>query len=653
LILLRGFHMLTRLEARMSFTVRIILRVPVSALVLSLALVDATAANAQLTAGPGPAATDLGQTDVSQIVSASLVLKVRHREALERAVAASEDPLSGSYHRFVSVADFTAQYAPRRKDIAAIQKYLEGFGITVTEVYADQLLLKVSGTVDAFNRVFATDMHDYEKDGRRFHCPRHAPSIPTLFRDLLLVVGGLSDEHLFHPMHVKVGSALTGLPSPAVVLPAAGSTASGVPGSYTVGDVANLYDINPLYDAHIDGRGRTLGIATLAAFHPDDAYTYWKLIGLDVLPDRITQVHVDGGGPLGADAGSGETSLDVEQSGGLAPRAKIIVYDAPNTDAGFIDVFYKAASDNLVDSLSVSWGLAEEFYYPELNGSDLRGELLAFHQAFLESAAQGMSLFASSGDSGAYDINSGFNTPFLNVLSVDSPSSDPAITAAGGTTTPYNLTLAVVGAPTLSVTTEQVWGWDYLQDYLVEVRGPAYQDALFPVGGGGGVSIFWPRPWYQARTSGIEVTASGQRIVADDGTGPQDLLDLPAGFAGRNLPDVSLDGDPESGFILYSTEDGGLISGYGGTSFVSPQLNGISALLAQSQGGRIGLWNPMLYRFHNSCDPEDSAALRDIVAGDNWYYQGVPGYEPGAGLGVLDVAKLAAAIARESASCQL
>ena len=66
-----------------------------------------------------------------------------------------------------------------------------------------------------------------------------------------------------------------------------------------------------------------MGIATLADFLPEDAHTYWSTIGLKVLPNRITQVHVDGGGELSSDAGSGETSLDVEQSGGLAPGAKI------------------------------------------------------------------------------------------------------------------------------------------------------------------------------------------------------------------------------------------------------------------------------------------------------------------------------------------
>jgi len=613
--------------------------------------------NASPTAAATPAAAataqDLGPSAASQTVTASLVLKVRHPEALERAVASTQDPNGGSYHRFLSLPDFVAQYAPSAADIATIEKYLGRFGIQVTEVYADRLVMKATGSIDAFNRVFSTDVHDYAKAGRRFHRPRHAPAIPLLLRDLLIEVAGLSDEAQFHPMHVR--PAATGLlPPQAPVLPAKGSTATGVPGSYTVGDVANLYDVNPLYRAHLDGTGRTIGIATLANFIPADAYTYWSMIGLDVKANRITQVHVDGGGDLSGDAGSGETSLDVEQSGGLAPRAKILVYDAPNTDAGFIDLFYKAASDNLVDCLSVSWGTPEELYFANLNGSDLTGELLAFHQAFLEVAAQGISLFAASGDAGAYDldgINVAFNQPFSAVLSVDTPGSDPAITAAGGTTVPVTLSFGP-GAPDLVVSTEQVWGWDYLQNYLVAVGGPQYQNTLFPLGGGGGVSIFWPLPSYQARTNGIRVTASGQSVLYDDGSGsgPQDLFDLRAGFAGRNLPDVSLNADPESGYLLYSTPDGGLLAA-GGTSFVAPQLNGISALIAQAEGGRIGLWNPMLYRFQRNYGRSTSSPLRDIVAGDNWYYRGMPGYEPGAGLGVLDVANLAAAIANEHASC--
>ena len=603
---------------------------------------------------------DLGPTDTSQIVTASLVLKVQHPNLLEAYVASTEDPASPSYHRFLSLPEFVFAFAPNSASISVLTKYLESFGIQATDVYADHLLVKTTGTVDAFNKAFSFAVHDFSQAGKRFHRPLGKASIPSTLSEILAAVVGPSDEVRFHPMNIRLTDRTK---SPSLlqghVLSPLGAIATGDPGEYTVGDVANFYDINPLYKAHIDGRGRTVGIATLANFLPADAYAYWKLVGLKVLPDRITQVHVDGGGELSADAGSGETSLDVEQSGGLAPYAKIIVYDAPNTNSGFIDLFYKAASDNLVDSLSTSWGLAEIYDYAAFNaGQDETDQLLAFHQAFLELAVQGISTFASAADSGAYDANASFNEgdgfQLNNVLSVDSPGSDPAITAAGGTTRPFKLPpvqldefqLAIpLTAPPLVVTTEQVWGWDYLQNYLVEFGGPIYQNSQFPGGGGGGVSIFWPLAFYQSHTPGIRRSEPGQRAVSKG----QVLLNLPANFPGRNLPDISLNADPLSGYLLLSTEDGGLLDFYGGTSFVGPQLNGITALISQATGGgRIGLWNPMLYRFQQVYGYGSASPLRDITKGDNWFYHGIPGYEPGAGLGVLDVAKLAAAVGRDS-----
>jgi subtilase family serine protease len=589
---------------------------------------------------------DLGPTNASQTVTASLVLKVEHPDLLEEYVASTQDPKSPSYHRFLSLPSFVFFFAPGSAEIFILTEYLKLFGIQVTDVYADHLLIKATGTVDAFNKAFSLDVHDFSLDGKRFHRPLRKAEIPFLLRDILVTVIGPSNEARFRPRNLRLSDRIKSSFLPRAALPP-NTIATGVPQQYTVGDVANRYDINPLYQAHIDGKGQTIGIATLANFIPDDAYAYWSLIKLAVLPNRITQVHVDGGGELSSAAGSAETSLDVEQSGGLAPQAKIIVYDAPNTDPGFIDVFYKAASDNLVDSLSVSWGQAEELYFEAVIGADHTGQLLAFHQAFLELAAQGISAFTAAGDHGAYDldeVNVAFENPYNNVLSVDSPGSDPAITAAGGTTTPVELTLTnpPPNTPPLVVSTEQVWGWDYLQNYLVKYVGNQYQNALFPAGGGGGVSIFWRLPGYQKHTPGIRRSELGQSIIYKG----NDLLDLPAHFAGRNMPDISLNADPESGYLLVSTEDGGLLAGYGGTSFVAPQLNGISALISQAIGGRrIGLWNPMLYRFKQVYGYGSSSPFVDITAGDNWFYHGVPGYEPGAGLGVLDVAKLAAAVA--------
>ncbi|MGD0530298.1 MAG: S53 family peptidase, partial [Polyangiaceae bacterium] len=554
----------------------------------------ATGAAAQSTTTSGPLLDlDLGSSDPTQVISVSIIFKVTDTNALEAFVQSTQEPGSPSYHQFLSVRQFAGQFAPSAGAIERVANYLTPFGITVGSTLADNLVLKATGTIGAFTQAFTFTMNDFQHGSTRYHRPTLPPHLPSALSDVMLVVAGFSTQPAATAKSIRA-SQVSAKYAPPVVLPK-NSTATGVPGNYTVGDFANNYDVNPLYAAGITGRGSTIGIATLSNFAPADAYAYWSGIGLTVSQTRITQVHVDGGGAI--DGGSGETTLDTEQSGGLAPGANIVVYDAPNTDGGFLDLFYTAASDNLVDSLSCSWGEAELFYNAALNGTDFTIELQAFHQAFLEAAAQGISTFASSGDSGAYDYAENGIPGLSNVLSVDAPASDPAITAAGGTTTPYTVNDAyfgVTGTASYTVTKEQVWGWDGLQTFFDANIAPGY--SLFSTGSGGGVSVYWPVPWYQQGYPGVQESASGQVITYNDGVDPvQTLLDVPANYKGRNVPDVSADADPFSGYLLYV--DGQWQNGWGGTSFVAPQLNGVTALLRQKTHGRVGLLNAAFYRY--------------------------------------------------------
>jgi subtilase family serine protease len=336
--------------------------------------------------------------------------------------------------------------------------------------------------------------------------------------------------------------------------------------------------------------------------------------------------------------GSGETTLDVQQSGGLAPQAKIIVYEAPNTDSGFIDLFYKAASDNKVDSLSVSWGLAEVFLDEDTT--------TAYHQAILEAAAQGIPVIASSGDSGAFDVNRNYFTPYYSPLnSVDHPASDPYVTAAGGTTQAVTITRKY---GTVVVPQERPWAWDYLEPYYVTNYGQFYYDYnLFPVGGGGGVSINFAAPYYQKGLAGRQNTPSGfNNLYFYPGypnlSGAILEFSIPAGYPGRNVPDVSLNADPFTGYL---TCEGGLFyAGNGGTSFVAPQLNGIAALLTQAAGHRVGFLNPQLYQAYQRYGYGPKSPFHAITTGDNEFWKAAPNYNPASGLGTLDVTKLEAAI---------
>jgi kumamolisin len=438
----------------------------------------------------------------------------------------------------------------------------------------------------------------------------------------------------------------------------------------TVADFAINYDVQPLYDRGVTGRGRTLGIITLASFTPSDAFAYWSALGLKVSPKRIKIVDVDGGPGSPSDAsGSLETTIDVEQSGGIAPGAKIIVYQAPNTNQGFVDVFAKGVEDDIADTVSCSWGFWEWFQNAENSPANdpitgqPSGVLEVFHELILRAAIQGQTLYAASGDGGAYDVTNdlGCHGPFSTTdpnsctepLSVDNPASDPYMTAAGGTTLPGTISLCLNPActpPLFNIThkDERVWGWDYFLEFCEAIGTPdPIQCGVFPAGSGGGVSVIYPLPSYQDSLSGIQSSQPLQVWQSNPAFaalfGVLDFYVLPSHFPGRNVPDVSFNADPYTGYLVYYTSDVsgfGLQSGWGGTSFVAPQLNGVSALLGQEIHDRIGLMNFPLYDLACSGQAYDgpNAPLKIISHGDNWFYHGRDGYSPAVGLGTMDVA---------------
>jgi kumamolisin len=172
---------------------------------------------------------------------------------------------------------------------------------------------------------------------------------------------------------------------------------------------------------------------------------------------------------------------------------------------------------------------------------------------------------------------------------------------------------------------------------------------VFPFGSGGGVSLYIDRPFYQASVPGMMNTAPGQTVYDLSVTPPLFVMNLPADFPGRNVPYLSMNGDPNTGYLLAYTFDGlrgppgfSFAPFWGGTSFVAPQLNGIASLMVQGLGHRIGLLNVPLYEIASESQgyAGTSGPLRAITQGDNWFYSAHPGYNPASGLGVPDVANL-------------
>jgi hypothetical protein len=276
-------------------------------------------------------------------------------------------------------------------------------------------------------------------------------------------------------------------------------------------------------------------------------------------------------GGAGAGPGSGEAAMDVEDLIGLAPRASIRVYEGPPTGSGAYDTYSRIISDDSSRVISTSWGLCEA-----LEGSVPAS---AENALFEEAAVQGQSLVVSSGDQGSDDCGDG--RP-----SVDDPASQPWVTA--------------VGATSLQGSRNLVWN-----DWLGAT--------------GGGVSSLWGRPAYQSAAAQPQsgVTCGSAGVVC------------------REVPDLSVDGDPATGYAAYYR---GSWRAVGGTSASAPTVAALVALADASpacEGHPIGFLNPDLYRAAldayaaNFSDVSSGSNAFDSVAG----FAAGPGYDMASGLG--------------------
>ena len=252
--------------------------------------------------------------------------------------------------------------------------------------------------------------------------------------------------------------------------------------------------------------------------------------------------------------------LDIEVAAAIAPKARIAVYFAPNTDRGFLDAITKAVHDTKrkPSVISISWGAAENAWTAQA--------MQAMDQAFADAALLGVSILAASGDDGSDDrVGDGH-------AHADFPASSPHVTGCGGTR-------IVLSAGTISQ--ERTWN-----------------DGAGGGATGGGVSDVFGLPAFQA--------------VAKVPTSVN-----PGHHAGRGVPDVAGNACPASGYVVRVDGQNLLI---GGTSAVAPLYAGLIALLNQKLGTPIGFVNPLLYGKHAAGSYSDITAGSNgaYAAAEGW-----------------------------------
>jgi subtilase family serine protease len=570
-----------------------------------------------------------------------IVMKMQNQSDLAQFIKDTTTPGNKQFRKYLSVDQFTERFAPEQIKLKAVTEYLSHFGIN-SSVHSNHLVITATGTAGQFNQAFNLVLKYASYKGKSYQGTQTAPKVPSVVADNILCILGLSNYSNLSSRAVKQPAALD-------------ETTPTGPLSLSPSDLISRYNVQPLYDKGATGAGQTIGIVTLADFNPSDAYAFWDDQHIPIKENRISKVYVDGGSGWN---GYEETTLDVEQSGALAPQADIRVYVGPNSDTGFLDSFSVAVSENIAQQVSVSWGESETTIQLLVQQQIETPEYAqAFNQIFMEGAAQGISMFAAAGDEGAYDAVREFGLlagiPGVGSLSVDNPADSPYITSAGGTTLPFHFHSNKYNYDVKN-DNERAWGWDYLYGYFDKrgLNNPQGWGDRYLAGGGGGFSQIFATPDYQLGVSGINsYTATKQwtpNSNASTLTRDAAATILTGTGKGRNMPDVSMNADPYTGYkVLFSdpaapgTNRGYAV--YGGTSFVSPQLNGLSALINSSGDTQVGFWNPQIYRFAQG--PKSPLhPLNDTgILNDNGFYTGTPGtiYNQATGLGTPDISVLA------------
>jgi hypothetical protein len=518
-----------------------------------------------------------------------VALAPKNAAALSQYANGVATPGSALYHRYLAKGQFAGLFGATNATINAVLAALRTAGLHPGAVSADHLSIPVTATVAQASSAFGVSMASYRlPGGRTGYANTSAPKLPASIASSVEAVIGLDNLNLPHSLMTKPSTHL------------AGHAKAAQPAVSTGGPQPCTQAVN--FRNNVDSQGFTAFTADQLAFAYDfsDLYKakdFGRGVAVGIVefgePNSPTDISdfqqcygthtkisydkVDHFGQTGP--GEGEAALDIETVLSLAPSSSIIVYQAPNTGAAAYDIYRTMVDQDKVRVISESYGLCEHYQDPRAANA----VTLLYEQA----AVQGQTIVASSGDAGAEACLP--NDGNKNRLSVNFPASDPLVLGIGGTRI-TNL----VKQPG-----EVVWN-----------DGGDGDGA-----GGGGKSVFYSEPSWQ-KSFGIKSKV-------------------------REVPDVSADADPETGYIIIHKKSFGVI---GGTSAAAPLWAALIALTdAKCSSSPVGWANPAIYF---AASPHVKAAVVDDIrsapkkVNNNYTHPGpghpypvTKGYDAATGLG--------------------
>jgi kumamolisin len=527
----------------------------------------ASAATAAGPAGPveagplaGGAPVDLGPADPSLVLQVGLALRGRDPAGLQRAVEEQSDPTAPGHGLTWTPQALGDRFGLPAADEDQLVALLEAAGLSVTGRVPQRSSLRVTGTVADLQRVLGLQLRELgdPRTGRSTVGTLEAPTVPPSLAGAVTAILGL-DPYL---------PVSTVAPDEAPAPPVRGLGPR---------DLAVAYDFLPLWEAGFDGAGQSIAILQFGVDTDEDLAVYDAAFGLQGPPVERIEV---GEGLANAPADFAvEAALDTQVVRGTAPGADILVFGfgVRESMATAVDTI---VADGRAKMISLSYGkcfLPGEYMFP--------AEVEAGNDSFARAALAGVSLYAASGDWGAFSCHV-FNKE-EHRESTFWPSCTDNVVSVGGTFL------------------------ETRQDGT-HLRETGWQDYLTTGGTGGGFSPTDARPAWQ---TGPGVDTSDDR---------------------RACPDVAAAADPDTGYLIFVTDQETGEAGWqmiGGTSAAAPLWAGIQALMQQAAAAQgvesFGFVTPRYYRIA-ATDPD---AFYDVTRGGNLVHVSGPGWDAATGVG--------------------
>ncbi len=478
------------------------------------------------------------------------------KHELRRVLDTMHDRKASNYHQWMTPDEFGQHFGVHDDDIATLKSWLTSQGFTVEDVSKSKRVLHFSGTTGQLENAFNMEMHQYSVNGELHVSNDRELSVPKAISP---VVAGVTTHNFFRKAHMGNVTRLS------QVKTAPNYTASSTTHYLSPGDFATIYNTAPLLAAGVNGSGSSIAIVGRSDILLSDVQTYRQMFNLPANDPIFIHAGQDNGINPGDD---GESDLDVEISGGIAPLAQ--VYFVIGTPTFLVDGITNSieyiVENNVADIVSISYGSCEAVEGTGGNEFNL--------QAFEQAAAQGMSVFVAAGDNGPAGCDDqGSQTYEVLGYATGAEASTPYSVSVGGTTlygdvtsptTYWSSTNGTYFNSALTYIPESPWNESRVASYI-----PSGDTGTDLWSGSGGISAYYLKPSFQFGP-GVPTSDPDLTQTAYGGQWVNSVTITNAGSGYTTAPAVTFTG----GGCVYepaatSTISGGSVTGITFTGYTS------------------------------------------------------------------------------------